>query len=466
MFASPVAAAYISPGASRAVEILAMTTAIIIGILVVLQNRDDVRHMLSRRAEMGKTDVFAQLFALVGRYWHVIAMTYLVAVLLVWLAKPATALPFMLGATAQSLVAIVVGSLIVSFISRFVRTGIALPNDLRERLPLLESRLHAFVPRVMQVVRTIAILGIIVAIGQAWALFDFVGWLSTENGQHIAGSILSAAVIILAGIAAYLAMSSWVEYQLNPNFGKVPTAREKTLLSLLRNAVTIALAVFVAMLALAQIGVNIAPLLAGAGVLGLAIGFGAQKFVQDIITGAFIQLENVMNEGDVVEAAGKSGVVERLTIRSVSIRALDGTLHLIPFSSVDLVSNMMKGFSFHVAEIGVAYKENIDAVKAAMQEAFVRLLQTEHKDCILGDLDMQGIIAFADSAIVVRARIKTLPGKHWATGRAYNEIIKVVFDERGIDIPFPHVTLFMGENKGGNAPPLHITGAAPEAAAP
>jgi small conductance mechanosensitive channel len=232
----------------------------------------------------------------------------------------------------------------------------------------------------------------------------------------------------------------------------VPSAREKTLLGLFKNAFTIALVVFGLMLALGQIGVNIAPLLAGAGVIGLAIGFGAQKLVEDIINGVFIQLENIMNEGDVVAVGDKSGVVEKLTIRSVTIRDLGGTVHLIPFSSVAQVSNMVRGFSFHVAEIGVAYESDIDAVKAAMREAFDLLMQTEHKDEILDELDMQGVIAFADSAITVRARIKTLPGKHWGTGRTYSEILKRVFDERSIEIPYPHVTYVAApERKAGDA---------------
>src|SRR5690606_37822811 len=176
-------------------------------------------------------------------------------------------------------------------------------------------------------------------------------------------------------------VSSWVEYRLNTNVGRIPTAREKTLLNLFKNAFTIALAIFALMLALAQIGVNIAPLLAGAGVVGLAIGFGAQKLVQDIITGIFIQFENIMNEGDVVEAAGRTGVVERLTIRSVTIRDMSGTVHLIPFSSVDQVSNMMRGFSFYVSEVEIAYDSDIDAAKQAMRDAFAMVMEhDEYKD--------------------------------------------------------------------------------------
>jgi small-conductance mechanosensitive channel len=202
-------------------------------------------------------------------------------------------------------------------------------------------------------------------------------------------------------------------YRLNPEVGRVPTARERTLLALFRNAFTIALIIMAAMLALSQLGVNIAPLLAGAGVLGLAIGFGAQKLVQDIITGAFIQVENAMNEGDVVTAGGTTGVVEKLTIRSVGLRDLDGTYHLIPFSSVDMVSNFMKGFSYHVANVGVAYREDVSEVKELMQKAFDILKETEHGANIIGDFEIHGVAELGDSAVVVRGRIKTLPGTQW-----------------------------------------------------
>jgi small conductance mechanosensitive channel len=458
MFAAPVIAANVSETAAQTIRVLVMLTALVIAVVVIMQNRDRVRAVLSYRAAGGRTDFLSRIGAVLAGVWHLLAIAYLVAIFVVWLVNPTDALPFMVSATVKSIVAVIVGGLVIAFIGRFANAGLRLPDEMRLRLPALESRLQAFVPRVMQIIRTIVTIGVVIAVAQAWGLIDFLGWLSSEAGQRVSGSAFAALIILLLGFVVYLAVSSWVEYRLNPEFGSVPTAREKTLLSLFRNAFTIALVVLVSMLALAQIGVNIAPLLAGAGVLGLAIGFGAQKLVQDIITGVFIQLENVMNEGDVVNLGGVSGVVEKLTIRSVSIRSLDGTLHLIPFSSVDTVSNMVKGFGYHVAEIGVAYRENISEVKEAMQEAFELLMQTESSEKIIDKLDMQGITAFGDSAITVRARIKTIPGGHWSVGRAYNEFIKEVFDRRGIEIPFPHVTLYMGEDKAGKAPPLRLEG--------
>ncbi|MFN7089192.1 MAG: mechanosensitive ion channel domain-containing protein [Allorhizobium sp.] len=456
MFVAPIMATNVSESAAQAVRVLVMFTALVIGVVIILQNRDRVRHALSSRAAEGRSDFVSRSSALLAGIWHLLAIAYLFAIVLVWLVNPSGALPYMMAATLKSIVAIVVGGLVTAFIGRFANAGLRLPDDLRARLPALEARLKAFVPGVMQIIRAIVTFGVIIAIAQAWGLIDFLGWLASDSGQRVSGSTLAALIILLFGFVAYLAVSSWVEYRLNPQFGTIPTSREKTLLSLFQNAFTIALVVLVTMLALAQIGVNIAPLLAGAGVLGLAIGFGAQKLVQDIITGVFIQLENVMNEGDVVSLGNVSGVVERLTIRSVSIRSLDGTLHLIPFSSVDTVSNMMKGFSYHVAEIGVAYREDIAEVKEAMHEAFDLLMQSEWREMIVDKLDMHGVTAFGDSAVMVRARIKTVPGGHWATGRAYNELIKQVFDRRGIEIPFPHVTLYMGEDKAGMSPPLRV----------
>lgn len=444
LFFAPILADTVSPAAAQALRVLAMMTALVMGTLIILQNKASVRSAMTWRADNGRHDTLSRTLAFIGAYWHIIAIAYLVAIFAVWLANPEEALPFMLSATVESILAVAIGVLIISFISRFIHVGVRLPEDMKQRLPLLETRLHAFVPRVMQIVRTVTLVGIVIAIAQAWGLVDFFGWVASETGQRVTGSVASALIILLVGFLVYLAMSSWVEYRLNPNFGSVPTAREKTLLSLLRNAVTIALSVFVVMLALAQLGINIAPLLAGAGVLGLAIGFGAQKFVQDIITGVFIQLENIMNEGDVVEAGGCSGVVEKLTIRSVSIRSLDGTLHLIPFSSVDMVSNSMKGFSFHIAEIGVAYDSDMDEVRAAMNEAFDNLMETDAKASIMAPLEIHGVTLFGDSAINVRARIKTLPGMQWGIGRTYNELIKRAFDKRGIEIPFPQVTYHMG----------------------
>jgi small-conductance mechanosensitive channel len=182
--------------------------------------------------------------------------------------------------------------------------------------------------------------------------------------------------------------------------------------------------------------------------------------VQDIITGIFIQFENIMNEGDVVEAAGRTGVVEKLTIRSVTIRDMSGTVHLIPFSSVDQVSNMVRGYSFFVAEFEVSRDSDIAAVKQALRDAFAMVMESEHKDVILDDLDLHGLTAITPASMSLRARIKTLAGKQWGPGRFYNELVLRLFEERGIQTPTPRVSYVAGRSKSSQS--LPPPGAEPE----
>ena len=452
----PIINAAVSFAVGGSVAVLIVVTALLIAILIVLQNRAPVARALRARHERMPDDLIGRIEAYFAGFWHWLAIAYLVALFVIWTVRPADALPFMLLATLNSIIAIVIGVVVMALITRAITGGMRLPDDVRETLPLLEERLNAFVPTILKVLRVLVFLAVLLAIAQAWHVMDFFGWAATGVGRDLTGRFLSAALVVLIALGIWLAVTSFVEYRLNPVVGTVPTPRERTLLALFRNAFTIALVIMASMLALSQLGVNIAPLLAGAGVLGLAIGFGAQKLVQDIITGAFIQFENAMNEGDVVTAGGTTGVVEKLTIRSVGLRALDGTYHLIPFSSVDMVSNFMKGFAYHVADIGVAYREDVAEVKVLMQKAFDILRATEHGEHIVDEFEIHGVAELGESAVVVRGRIKTLPGMRWAIGRAYNEIIKQVLDEADVEIPFPHMTLYMGQEKDGSAAPLNL----------
>ena len=445
LFVAPVMAVTVAPRSAATVELLVTAVAAIIGIIIILQNKQEVRSWLERLAA-SKGGGTGFLTGLLARYWHILAIIYLSCLWLAWLLNPSEALPFMLGAMAKTVLAIALGLGAVELLGRFVNIGVKLPPEMKARLPLLEARLSAFVPGVMGTVRGLVIAGVVLFLAQAWGVFDFASWISSPTGVQAAAAVISVALILLLCAALHVVVASWVEYRLNTDIGKTPTAREVTLLNLFKNAFTVCLAIVALMLSLAQIGVNIAPLLAGAGVLGLAIGFGSQKLVQDIITGVFIQFENVMNEGDVIEAAGKAGTVERLTIRSVTIRDLSGTVHVIPFSSVDQVSNKMKGFSVHVAEFEVTYDSDIAVVKQALFSAFDQLMATEHGEVIIDALDMHGIVGFSPSSVRVRCRIKTLPGKQWAAGRMYSELVKIQFAERRIAAPYPRVAYVGGES--------------------
>ena len=278
-------------------------------------------------------------------------------------------------------------------------------------------------------------------------------WLEARLGVDILGAALTLFLVVCGGFLVWLLISSWIDYRLAPRGGEMPSARERTLFSLLRNAALVVILVLGLSYGLSSVGISVAPLLASAGVVGLAIGFGSQKLVQDIITGVFIQFENAINVGDVVEVAGKIGSVEKLTIRSVSLRDVQGVYHIIPFSSVDAVSNYMKGFSYHVADISVAYNADIDAAKAAMLAAYDELAaDPEWKTKLLGGVEWFGVEGQIDSAVKLRVRLKTRPGEQWGVGRAYTELVKRRFDAQGIEIAYPQMRLAVADRAAFTAP--------------
>ncbi|KGE76746.1 mechanosensitive channel protein [Halomonas salina] len=457
MVVVPLVNAYLSPALGSAVGTLIMLGAYVYAVAVVMRNRQNLRQALNHKAgqtTMTASRVSLQLFA---RTWHLFALAYFTVVLVLTLTRPETALPFVLLATLKTLVIVLAGMLISSFLTQTIGRRIRLNDELRRKLPLLESRLNSYVPTALRVARALILIVVVMLVLNAWGAFDLAAWYASETGRGLVGKLVSVILILIVAAAAWLGLASLIEHKLNPETGGVPSARTQTLLALFRNALAIALVTLTAMIVLSEIGINIGPLIAGAGVLGLAIGFGAQKLVQDIITGVFIQIENAMNTGDVITVGGITGVAEKLSIRSVGIRDLSGTYHVVPFSSVDTVSNYMRDFAYHVGEYGIAYRENIDEAIQALRDAFDDLSNDEDvKPCLLEPLEVAGVIALADSSVNIRVRLMTTPGDQWAVGRAYNRLVKLHFDAAGIEIPFPHTTLYFGENKDGSAPPANL----------
>lgn len=198
--------------------------------------------------------------------------------------------------------------------------------------------------------------------------------------------------------------------------------------------------------ALAQLGINIAPVLAGAGILGLAVGFGAQNLVKDIIGGFFLILENQIRVGDVAVINGTGGLVEAITFRTVVLRDLSAVVHVFRNGSINTLSNMTKGWSAYVIDVGVAYKEDTDRVVEIMRRVDEEMrADPEFRSHILEPIEIFGVDSFADSAVIVKARIKTQPIRQWMVGREYRRRLKKAFDAESIEIPFPHLTLYMGE---------------------
>ena len=450
----PIVNEQVSPIAGMAMSVFLSLMALLIALALVLRNRRQVVDWILKNRTDAERSGFMCFLVL---HWHWPVIVYLATLFVIVLTRPDGLLIPLLQASGKIFLGIVVAMIATGAITRAGSKRIRLPDSLNARLPLLERRINRIVPTTLILLRILLVLAVASCTVDVLGLFDVSGWLKSQVGVLITGSILLTTLTLLVGYAIWLTITSWIDYRLNPRFGKVPTAREITLLSLMRNAVTIIVLMITGMFALSSIGVNIAPLLASAGVLGLAIGFGAQKMVQDIITGVFIQFESAINVDDVITVSGTTGTVERLTIRSVSLRDVHGAYHIIPFSSVDMVSNFMRDFSYFVCDAGVAYRENVDEVKDAMMDAFDQLAADSNVAIdLLSEFEWMGVTDFGDNAVTVRARVKTRPGKQWMTGRSYNAILKRVFDERGIEMPFPHRTIYFGEDKNGNAPSAQI----------
>ncbi|WP_227875084.1 mechanosensitive ion channel domain-containing protein [Oceanisphaera profunda] len=458
MVLEPLVNINVSPTLSQAINTLIMLIAFIYAVIVILKNRLRLRRAIRLQAE--KSTLSAGQFSLIllSRTWHLIALAYFATVFVLTLLSPAEALPFVLYATLKTLAVIVVAILLSTLLSQTIGRHISLSDDLRRKLPLLEPRINSYVPTALRFLRILIVSMAVLLVLNAWYIVDLNAWYESEAGGKLMSKVIAVAIILAVAALLWVLLASLIEHKLNPETGSgQPSARAQTLLLLFRNALAITLATMTFMIALSQIGINIGPLIAGAGVLGLAIGFGAQKLVQDIITGVFIQIENAMNTGDVVTLAGITGTAEKLSIRSVGIRDLSGTYHIIPFSSVDTVSNYMREFGYHVGEYRVAYRESIDAAINQLQLAFDELAASQDmKREVLDALEVSGVVALADSSVNIRVRIKTTPGMQWAVGRAYNRLVKQYFEQAGIEIPFPHSTVYFGVDKAGSAPAANV----------
>jgi len=222
--------------------------------------------------------------------------------------------------------------------------------------------------------------------------------------------------------------------------------RIDTLLKILRSMIKIIVWLMIGMLILRKIGIDIAPIIAGAGIVGLAIGFGAQELVRDFISGFFMLLENQIRNGDVAIINGTGGLVEHVGMRTIVLRDLSGVVHIFQNGKINTLSNMTKNWSGMVFDIGVAYKEDTDRVVDVIQQvADEQRADPDFKNKILEPIEIFGVDQFGDSAVVIKARFKTKPIEQWAVGREFRRRLKKAFDDQGIEIPFPHRTVYWGE---------------------
>lgn len=420
-------------------------------IVFLLQIRASVAAWLRASGVAGTS--LTRLRNQVADFWHLLAIAYVVAGYFVWVLDVRDGFAFLAQATALSVLAIVAARFAARLLQRGFGMIFHLSPEVRRQYPLLEARANRYLPILRQVFQgLLAVLTLLVLL-EIWGGSPFA-WLASDNGQRLLSRCISIGVVALSALIAWEVGTAFAERLIRRH---PSSSRLKTLLPFLQNGFRVVLLTLVGLILLSEIGVNIAPLLAGAGVFGLAIGFGAQTLVKDVITGIFILMEDTLSVGDVVEVGTHSGLVEKITIRTVHMRDFDGNVHSIPFSEVQTIKNMSKGFAYAVVDVMVSYRENIDEALKTMAEVAEDMRRAGPlAETIIEPFEVVGVEGLQESAVWLRGRFKTRPLGQWNVKREFYRRIKAAFDARGIEIPLPQRRLFFGTDKAGNAPPLHI----------
>ncbi len=407
-------------------------------VILILQNRAAVKSWLKGDGERGVWVGFRQRLA---EIWHVLGIAYVLAVYVVWALEIAGGFRFLLKATILTIIIVALVRIVTATLRRLVARGFALSADLKLRFPGLETRVNRYLPFLESILHGAIYFFFGLSLLEIWGLHAF-SWLTSDLGRRVFGSLVT--IVIILGVAMILLelVNELVERYLHRRQAEWQDAersvRLRTLLPLLRNAFRVLLAVMVTLIVLSELGLDIAPLLAGAGVVGLAIGFGAQTLVKDVITGIFILVEDTIAVGDVVDLDGRTGVVEAMTIRSIRLRDGAGAVHTVPFSAVATVKNMTKDFAYAVFDIGVSYREDVDRVMTIVRE-LGGALQSDpsFQRSILEPIEVQGVEQFTDSTIKIRARIKTRPMRQWDVAREFNRRLKQAFEKNGVETALP-----------------------------
>jgi moderate conductance mechanosensitive channel len=425
--------------------------------VIVLRLMRWQRKQLTAGAESRRRGFWSQTLVRLQPVWPIIVLGYIWCTAFFALATFHHGTTYMVMASVQTVV-VIGASLLLVWVGNFLYTRAVTINDrLGQHLPGFEVRTRRYLMMSWVVVRSIITLLAIMLILQAWGV-----WTTWFFTSPIWGDLLTRLVILLMTVALVglvVDFSTFASRKLTEAGGNglELSRKRKTLIPLLGTTVKYAALAIGGLVALQQLGVNVTPILAGMGIVSLAVGFGAQTLVKDIINGLFMLFEDSIAVGDVVTIKGTGGLVEAVNLRTLWLRDLDGRVHVIPNSQVEMISNMTKDFSYYVLDVNVAYREDTDDVMALLREIDEGMRHDmAFASDMLEPIDILGVDRFADSAVIIRARLKTKPIRQWYVGREFNRRMKKVFNERGIEIPFPAQTIYWGQPKQGTAPPLQL----------
>ena len=423
---------------------------------LIFRNRRNIHDELSRLADRSMS-FFALFIRAFGMVWHWLASAYFIALFLFSIFNPGDSLKFMMSATVRSMAIIVIAALVSGMLTRWIGKTLTLSPDLRRNYPELQKRVNDWVKALLKLARVITVFATLLLLLNAWNLFDLWHWLTLGAGQKMVDVLIRIVMILLLSAIGWTLLASLIESRLaSDSHGRpMPSARTRTLLTLFRNALAVVISTITIMILLSEVGVNIAPLLAGAGALGLAVSFGSQTLVKDIITGIFIQFENGMNTGDLVTIGPITGTVERMSIRSVGVRQDTGAYHIIPWSSITTFANFVRGIGSFVANYDVDRSEDTERVNATLQAAVKELLENpDIRGMVIGEPSFSGLVGLTNQSFTVRVSFTTQPLKQWTVRFALDDKVKKHFDAAGIKAPHQTVEVMQTGNDVGSAATL------------
>ncbi len=375
--------------------------------------------------------------------WYILALFYIIALWVAWAGGVKNAFGVLLRVVLVFLGALIAGRMAWTGSAHLLEKLFPDTKDKTTRHANFYARARVYNPLIRAVIRAIIAVAVLVIILQGWG----IGAWSWLLNNHISRSLISAFIAIVITVAVALLLWEISNALINAKIDQFAAAgrtrqasRLRTLLPMLKATIGVTISLIAGLICLSKIGVNAAPLLAGAGVVGIAVGFGSQKLVQDIITGLFLLLEDAMQVGDVISLASMTGTVERLSIRTIRLRGGDGSVNIIPFSAVTTVTNMTRDFGYAQISIQVGYEEDLARVYAVLTDIGRTMRAEPTWGAMMRDnLQIFGLDQFGASALVITGQIRTGPGQHWSVRREFNARVKARFEAEHIEIPYTYL---------------------------
>jgi moderate conductance mechanosensitive channel len=414
-------------------------------VVIILQCRTQVADLI--RAREGRDGVAARARNRLAAVWHYLAITLDIALWAVWALNIhngySLLLQYFVGAIAVILITRLATLVVLSLIDR----GFSIRPEILQRFPGLETRANRYLPLLRRIVAAIIAFIGFVAVLEVWGVDAIVWFYGDQIGSRLLSALVTVAIAALVAAAIWEISNALMDRQihaLSRDGHYARAARLRTFQPMLRTALLCLIVTVVGLTALSEIGVNVAPLLAGAGVVGIAIGFGSQKLVQDLITGLFLLLENGVQVGDNVSVAGLAGTVENVSIRTIRLRAGDGSVHIIPFSAVTTITNASRGAGNAAVSVSVAYKEDTDRASQILKDIVAEMRkEPEYRMSIRGDLELWGIDKVDGSMATIVGQIRCTDSGRWPVQREFNRRMKRRFQECGIEIASASQTILM-----------------------